>query len=188
MTADKLQIELAKLGYNDRWIDSGILTIEVLNCQLMAFDKNAETNTEHFRYATFLNYLKTRNGLNDLELENYLSITLGDNDQTMAGSATAALFDKVDLTDQQFYRVIVALRSFGDWSEKLIIRHQLLRALRTVGLNVEIFEKCISSGDSVIHKYLLAIADSTQLQILSVKGGNKAIRNIAEQKLKHLAI
>jgi hypothetical protein len=185
MTEDKIIIELAKLGYNAKWLDSGILTIEVLNDQLIAFDKNSEANTEHFRYTTLLNYLKASERLTDLEIENYISITLGDKDQTMAGSATAALFDKVDLTDRQFYRVIVALRSFGDWSEKLIIRHQLLRALRTVGLNVEIFEKCISSGDSVIHKYLLEIADRTQLQILSVKGGNKAIRNLAEQKIKH---
>lgn len=186
MTEQELSDKLYKIGYTTLWLDSGVLTIDYLNEQVKVYDNSDDKNTEHYRYATFSNYLSSKTELSDIEFENYLKLTFEDNNPLMAGSATADVFYKINLTEEQFERLCKTIGHFGKWTEKLVTRQILLRQIKSLKFTDGLFDKCIENGDSVIHEYILDIANGDQLQELAVKGKSKKIRNTASQKLKNL--
>ena len=53
-------------------------------------------------------------------------------------------------------------------------------------LTTDLFKECIVNGDSVIHEYILEIADLNQLNELVINGKNKKIINIATEKVNRL--
>ncbi len=186
MTDKELVDKLSKIGYTNLWLDYGVLTIEYLIEQVQTFDNGDDQNTEHYRMNAFRHYLSSKNNLLDIEFDNYLELALKDNDVLMAGTATADLFNKVDSTDLQFEKLSKSIRHFGDWTEKVVTRQTLLRKLNTNNLTDEFFKECITDGDSVIHEYILDLANFNQLQELVINGKNKKIRNIAIEKLNRI--
>ncbi|MGV0923744.1 hypothetical protein [Empedobacter tilapiae] len=186
MIDNELKDKLAKIGYTILWLDYGVLTIEYLNEQEKVFENSNDQNTEHYRYSTFRQYLSSKSNLSDTEFDNYLRLTLADIDILMASSAAVDLFNMKDLTEQQFQKLCNSIGHFGKWTEKVVTRQTLLRQLRTNKLTDDIFKKCIEKGDSVIHEYIIDIANINQLEELIIKGKNKKIRNIASEKLKRL--
>ncbi|MBS1750007.1 MAG: hypothetical protein JST63_08885 [Bacteroidetes bacterium] len=186
MTDKELIDRLSKIGYTKSWLDYDVLTIEYLNEQVKTFDNSNDQNKEHYRMNAFRHYLSLKNNLSDIEFDNYLELIFKDNDALMAGTAMADLFNKVNLTDFQFEKLSKSIRHFGHWTEKVITRQTLLRKLKTNNLTDELFKECIKNGDSVIHEYMLDLADFNQLQELVIFGKNKKIRNIATEKLNKL--
>lgn len=186
MTDNELKEKLAKIGYTPLWLDYGVLTIEYLEEQEEVFENSDDQNTEHYRYSTFRKYLSSKSNLSDTEFDNYLRLTFADIDTLMAGSAAVDLFNSIDLTEQQFQRLCNSIGHFGEWTGKIVARQILLRQLRTNKLTDSLFKECIENGDSVIHEYVLNIANKNQLKELINKGKNKKIRNIATEKLKRL--
>lgn len=188
MTDKELKDKLSKIGYSILWLDYGILTIEYLVEQEVVFDNCEDQNTEHYRYSTFRQYLSSKDNLSDTELDNYLRLTFLDIDPLMAGSAAIDLFNRTNLTEQQFQKLCNSIHYFGEWTEKVVTRQTLLRQLRTSKLTDDLFKKCIENGDSVIHEYILDIADNDQLEELVIIGKNKQIRNIASEKLQRIKL
>jgi hypothetical protein len=186
MTDKELKNKLAKIGYSTLWLDYGILTIEYLIEQEDVFDNSDDQNTEHYRYSTFRQYLNSKNNLTDKELDNYLRLTFADSDTLMAGSAAVNLFNNIDLTDQQFIKLCNSIGHFGEWTERIVTRHTLLRQLRTNKLTDDLFNECIENGDSIVQGKILDIAETNQLELLAFKGKNKKIRNTALERLKRL--
>jgi len=186
MTDKELIDRLSKIGYTKSWLDYDVLTIEYLNEQVKTFDNSNDQNKEHYRMNAFRHYLSLKNNLSDIEFDNYLELIFKDNDALMAGTAMADLFNKVNLTDFQFEKLSKSIRHFGHWTEKVITRQTLLRKLKTNNLTDKLFKECIKNGDSVIHEYMLDLADFNQLQELVIFGKNKKIRNIATEKLNKL--
>jgi hypothetical protein len=186
MTDKELIDKLAKIGYTTLWLDYKILTIDYLAEQEQFFDNSDDQNTEHYRYQTFRHYLSSKDKLSDIEFDNYLKLTFEENDPLMAGSAAADLFNKLDLTNFQFEKLCKTIGHFGEWTEKVVTRQTLLRQLKLSKLTTELLKECIVNGDSVIHEYILDIADLNQLQELTINGKNKKIRNIASEKVNRL--
>jgi hypothetical protein len=186
MTDKELTNKLAKFDYTNLWLDYGVLTIEHLIAQEQEFDNCNDKNTEHYRYGTFRYYLSSKTKLSDIEFDNYLKLTMDDKDVFMAGSATADLFSMIDLTQFQFQKLCEVIGHFGKWTNKVVIRQVLLRELKQRELTADLFRKCIENGDSIVHEYILEIANIAQIQELAIKGKNKKIRNIATEKLKKL--
>jgi hypothetical protein len=186
MTDKEISDKLAKIGYTTLWLNYGVLTIDNLIEQEQIFDNSNDHNTEHYRSQTFLHYLNSKNKLSEIEFDNYLRLTCEDNDQLMAGSAAVALFSKTDLTQQQFEKLCKSLQHFGKWTEKVVTRQTLLRKLRTSKLTSDLFKECIAIGDTIIHEYILDIADLNQLHELVTNGKTKKIRNVAKEKLNKL--
>ncbi len=186
MTDKDLKDKLAKLGYTTLWLDYGVLTIDHLAEQEQTFENSDDQNTEHYRYQTFRHYLSSKVKLTNREFDNYLRLTFKDNDSLMAGAAAVDLFNMADLTDIQFEKLCKEIRHFGDWTEKVVTRQTLLRQLRTKKITNELFMDCITKGDSVIHEYILDIADLEQLKELKICGKNKKIRNIATEKIRRM--
>jgi hypothetical protein len=183
MTDRQLKDKLTKIGYTTLWLDYGVLTIDYLIEQEQTFDNSDDQNTEHYRYQTFRYYLSSKNKLSDYEFDNYLKLTFEDSDTLMAGSAAVDLFNYVELTDLQFDKLCKAIGHFGKWTEKVVTRQILLRQLKTSEMTTDLFKECIINGDSVIHEYILEIADLNQLKELTINGKNKKIRNIATEKV-----
>jgi hypothetical protein len=186
MTDKELKKKLAKIGYTTLWLDYGVLTIDYLTEQEQNFDNSDDQHTEHYRYHTLRRYLSDKDILSDIEFENYLSLVFEDNDQLMAGSAAADLFNKIDLTDFQFEKLCKLIGHFGVWTEVVVSRQSLLRKLKAGNLTKELFRECLVNGDSVIQEYIVDIADLNQLEELAKNGNNKKIRNIATEKVQRL--
>ena len=188
MTDQELKNKLAKIGYTTLWLDYGVLTIEHLIEQEKVFENSDDQNTEHYRYSTFRQYLSSKNNLSDTEFDNFLRLAFADSDSIMAGSAVVDLFNRTHLTEEQFQNLCNSIGHFGEWTEKIVTRQTLLRQLRTNNLTDDLLKVCIEIGDSVIHEYILDIADTNQLEELTIKGKNKKIKNMASDKLKKLTL
>ena len=121
------KMKLAKLGYGAKWVEYGFVTEALLEAQLHEFGKGEDPNPEHYRYASFLNWLKSKEQLTDLEIERYIDLAKEEPDQPMAGSAMRELVLFSQLTDEQFEFVKEQLSEFGGWTDKLIAKATLKR-------------------------------------------------------------
>ncbi len=190
----ELKQKLSILDYSAQWIEYNILSIEVLEEQLEVFQNGEDKNTEHYRYATFRKYLSEKTTFINWELENYVTLCKNDKNAMMAGSAMIDVLFKIDLSDEQFDYFCSKLRELGDWSEKTIIRHQLMRSIKTKDVTDELVQECLvtdelvqeclKSEDLIVIEQLAEKASASQLSTISLLGTTKRIRNTAELKLK----
>jgi hypothetical protein len=184
MKDNNLNDQLLKLGYSHKWLEFGLLTMELLHTQIITYEQDADENTEHYRYATFRNFLATKETLTVPEFDNYITLALSDEATTMAGAAMIDLFTKVNLTEVQFEKLVAQMIKLGDWTKDAIARQALLRKLKYQKLTNELFDECFEKGDNAIQEYLLGIANTEQLTRLSIQGRTKRIRNTAIQRLR----
>jgi len=118
---DKLTLtNLAKLGYSQTWLDSGILTEADLAKQIAELATGEDPNTEHYRYKVFCAFIDKIDNLDNKLLQQILKILKSDNDQAMSSSATIHLLKKHYLTNNQFDIIALHLQTLGDWTEKHI--------------------------------------------------------------------
>lgn len=66
------QTDLEKLEYTQNWLDFGILSEEFLVKQLAEFEQGEDKNTEHFRYATFSQFIRKHDRFSDLQVQNFI--------------------------------------------------------------------------------------------------------------------
>ncbi|MNJ91935.1 hypothetical protein D3C87_95900 [compost metagenome] len=182
MTGEQLTAKLEKLGYTHLWLESGVLTEEQLLEQEQLFDRGEDQNTEHYRYATLSLYLQGKEALSTFELEHFLELLENDPNTYMAGSAAIAVFNLVELTDEQFDWFTEKIAVWGDWTRKTVLRQTFLRKLRKEDHSHELINDCIMNGDAFVQNYLLENyrLDQKQLEALSVHGKNKRIRTAAK--------
>ncbi len=185
MTEEELTSKLEKLGYTHLWMEFNVLTIDQLLGQEKLFDQGEDKNTEHYRLGVCVAYLWIKKILSDKELANYVELLKNDPNTYMSGSAAIEVFNRIDLTDKQFDWFSQEISCFGDWTEKLVLRHRFLRQLNAVEPTDELISDCILNGDSFVQDYLLdkIKLNQNQLQELSIHGKNKEIRAIAQKRL-----
>ena len=176
---------LLKLGYTNLWLELGLLTKEQLNEQLIEFEESNDDNTEHYRYQILRNYLKTKQILTNIELDNYLKVANSEIDRTMASSALCDILQKTQLTDLQFDIVCSKVTEFGfeTLTKKVIPRQVLLRRLKSENLTEGLFAESLNSNDSIVQQFLLNLADTNQLKQIAKNGATNAIRNVAIERL-----
>ena len=107
----------------------------------------------------------------------------------MAGAAIVRLLSHRELSDYQFKVVCNALRFFGSWTEKIILRETLFRKFNKAIRNNEIFKEevfleFLNIGNGDVHRVLIHYADKAQMELIVEKGSTKAVRNIAKQELR----
>ena len=120
---------LETLGYNEKWLEYGLLDKEILKTQLAEFEKGYDVNIEHYRYATFLHWRREKEYFSDLEISHFIELALEDTDKTMSGSAVKELITSSKITNSQFHIIQKEFVKFGDWTEKVIQREILKRNL-----------------------------------------------------------
>ena len=120
-------MDILKLGYTKKWIDYGFLTEEILSKQIAEFEKEGGKPVEHYRYNSFVNWLKGREALNNEEVNNFILLCTDDKNDRMSGSAIKDLFVSDKISDEQFEIIKLKLPQFGEWTEKLTTREVFTR-------------------------------------------------------------
>lgn len=184
MTEQELAAKLEKLGYTRMWLEYGVLTEELLLEQDRLFDRGEDQHTDHYRYSTCKQYLREKETLTTSELEHFFALLQQDPDTYMAGSAVIDVFNRIELTDEQFTWFVGKVVALGDWTEKTVLRQTFLRKLRKGNLAEDLIRDCIINGDAVVQNYLLenCSLDQPQLEELSIHGKNKQIRTDAKSQ------
>ncbi len=187
MTNKADSTELTILGYTSKWIEYGILSLEQLKKDLSEFRQpNSDRSTEHYRYKVLIEYVDSKREFSDDEIDRLLELLVQDTDPAMAHSFVIFDLLKRDvLTDQQF----TSFKSHPLAKEADISRAysicNLLRSLQRDGLTIKVLDRCIEEGDAKVHKMLLEYTDLPYKAILALSksGANKAVCNIAKQRL-----
>lgn len=186
MTEQELADTCALLGYSTLWIEYDFLSPEYLHQQKLFFNESDDKNTEHYRYRAFSDYLHGKQRLTDTSFDHYLQLALLDPNPMIAGSAISDLFKSIDLTERQFDLLCKTILTFGDWAQKIVLRHTLLRKLKTETFSNTLFRECMEDGDGFVQHKLLGLANREQLDELANEACNNQIRRMAKVELRRL--
>lgn len=116
-------MDLKLLAYTPKWIEYGFLTQEQYNLQLIEFEKVEDTNKEHYRYRSFIDFIEEKSAFKDDDISHFLELVEMDVDQAMASSALVQLLKSKKLTPSQYMNVKLAILKY-DFGEKLIKKYE----------------------------------------------------------------
>ena len=173
------------MHYNPKWFEYGFLDETWLSNQVEQVKVMGDESTEHYRYAAFKSLLESNPSLDDLTIAQYIELAELDEDQTMAQAALALLARSRNLTDEQLDRVKSHVAFRTPTLQDIITQHQLLRTLDADQLTDEVFERCVTMGNRDVQRKLLGRQDLSAKQLLRLmtNGSNRAVRNLARQRL-----
>ena len=177
---------LAALEYDPLWLDLGILSPDALLAQFAEFQTGDDPNPEHYRYRTITAFLAAQPSLTDTLLDGISHLLRIDPDQLMAPAVRGHfLLPHPGLTNDQFER-LAALPETQAQNPREVLRARFLRRLAAGEWTPELLDHCITRGDSVVQLALLdhPRLDRPTLSHLATNGCNKAIRNMAAQRLR----
>lgn len=183
---NQIEHALHKLQYDPLWLEYGLLDKATLLQQSAQFDASDDKNTEHYRYAAFRAFLGSYSSLTSELLDKYVHLAQIDPDQGMGQAVLSALVGWPYLTDTQLDRLDMHLSPSSPALRRGMERARLLRQLQPGSVNNDLFQRALTSRDDGIQRELLNSYDISreQVEILRDQGTNKAIRNIARQKLQ----
>jgi hypothetical protein len=183
-------MELSKLQYSEKWVEYGFLTEEVLNAQIKAFESGTDQNPEHFRNASFLNWLKPKKSVTDEEIDQFLELAALE----LVTEEEEKLDETVELlagSDTQFDSMKERLPAFGDWTKKLIAYEVLVRKLKSHPITPQVFKECLAYKlEFQDNRPLVLLIEQTEnvdvLAKFENKGVGKRIKTLATKKLSKL--
>ncbi len=180
------QSALDLLGYHPKWLEYGMVADAFLHMQVEEFAGSDDQNTEHYRYGAFRAVLREHTSLPDDLLNYYVELAELDAEPAMAGSALADLIHWRGLTEQQREQLSVHPAFAAPFLQKGISRSRLLRRLKREPLTAALFEECLAEKDGVLQRAMLEASSIArdQLETLAEHGENRAVRNIAAQRLQ----
>jgi hypothetical protein len=174
-----------ELGYHPKWLEYGYLSDSFLQNQIERLRQGEDPHLEHYRYVAFQAILDNAQTLSDVEIARYIELAQLDADRSMGQGALSLLLRWYGLTDEQFQNLVNHPALAVDWVQKLAVRRNLIRIVHTRPFTDAMFEHCLTLGDSQIHRLLLNTIDLTQqIEILAARAANRAVRNIAKQRLR----
>ena len=177
------------LHYDPKWLDYGFVDFTLLEKQLVEYRTREDDNLEHYRFEAFKALLERTDVLDEVTFQRYIEMANLDEDQTMARAALGMLARHPKLTDAQILHIRTdpsfAMSALQDIIEQTII----FRALDAPNLSDELFDRCVSRGNAEVQRKLLHRTELSrdQLACLMQRGVNKAIRNIAANRLRQTA-
>lgn len=176
-----MEEKLRSLGYTRKWIESGILTEEVLESQVKDVSGDGGVSNEHFRFSVLCNWLNEQIRASDSEIQYFLEVAVEDPDESMAGSSVEKLLHCSWLTDSQYLRVSNQLKGYGTWTLKSIERASLKRKLSHSSISDEFFDELIDNGS---YKTAFEHPGITreQMETISIKAPSRKLRNLARQE------
>lgn len=184
-------MELAKLGYTQKWIDYKFLTQKALKEQLAEYELGEYESGELLRFDTFMTWLEKKKKFTQIQIDQLLELAKEDEDELMAGTVVRELFSSPFLTQAQFDYMLTILPSFGDWTTKMIRRQVLSRRIEKETITNELYQEALAYKNEFDDNRLLIniIRLTTDLLILAdfqQNGCGKRIRTIAEKRVKQI--
>lgn len=83
-----------KLGFTQKWIDLGIITPEKLAEPGIQWNKSEDSNTEHYRWRAFQDFLAERKNLESETLKELYDLGKNDSDSVMGGSMMVDILNR----------------------------------------------------------------------------------------------
>jgi hypothetical protein len=87
---------LRKLGFNQEWIDLGIITTDKLRQIEAEWTTSDDRNTEHYRWRAFLDFIQSKHSLDASTARRLYSLGASDPDSAMGGSIMAHILRRQD--------------------------------------------------------------------------------------------
>lgn len=170
------------LEFSDEWLRLGLLTEAGLRELGQEYEASDDKATEHYRLRVFREYLKSRRPLSPQMVEALYELGREDPSRGMGGAMMRELVDLAECPPE----VLEKASASGD--------NHLVRAVwwrRTLeemksGVTEDLFARCLGSRDGVVQRGLLERPELTrsQLEQLVETGANRAVRNMARQRLR----
>jgi len=141
---------------------------------------------EHERYRLFAARLADLRELSDSLLESLIAEATGDSDLSLSESLLGLIAVHDALTRSQRHSLFRHAYFQRPFLQRLLQRATLIEFLGSGPLSVDLFARCLASMDNAVQRRLLEHPRirRDQLDELSRHGANRAIRNIATQKLR----
>jgi hypothetical protein len=183
---EKITQQLALLHYSPEWLAHNFLTLDALQKQVETYHRGEDQGREHYRYGTFRWILYSRTSMSDEQVEHFIELAQKDEDSFMARAALWDLLQWKGLSQQQLDRLSEDPRFEHPGYQKIILHRRLYTELQTSPLTADLFERCLATRDDGIQRYLLEECEPTRNQMaeLAEKGVNRAVRNIARERLR----
>ncbi len=180
---------LTKLGYDPKWFTYGFLEVPFLREQSEHYDNGIDKNTEHYRYEAFRRLLESLTSIDNHTFDRYIELAELDEDKAMANAALSLLIRHPSLTHQQLEQ-IKSLPALAEKTiQKIIEETQLLQELDASAIQDGVFDRCMTLAKSSVQRKLLSKSGITafQLELLRDHGASRAIRNLAQERLRRLS-
>ncbi len=172
---------LARLGYTEGWLSSGVMSEEQLLSQYEAIETSEDQASEHYRHSLFRDYLSTKRKMTNDEVA--VVFALRDNHSIdLRTNRILELLRSNILHDDQ----LDWIRRYPEVSEnpihRALLRSKLLRKIDLSSI-ADSFEDIRASKDPLVHAHILERDDLLPEHVfwLAEFGGNRKLRNIAKQ-------
>lgn len=176
----KIEDALEKMGYTSKWLSNGIIDNNMIFDQIKSL--NIDPHTEHYRYASMVNFLNRSINLEDEVFDGLISIL--DADIDIMESIYLYMFENIILTERQNNIVKAKVLTFGEWAEKRVhlieLKCKLLNETISKKELVEIIDEANPKTQKLIVEYC---KDREVLKELLKRTTFKKIRNILNNKL-----
>lgn len=174
------------LGYDRRWLGFGLISEDLLRAQEKTYDSSGDHNVEHYQHAAFQDWFASRDAVSDQDLATFLDIVESLEPARIDTQMPLHVLAKYSgLSDSQL-ELLSHHRLFTSPSlAKQVRRTTLMRDLQPGRQSPAVFKACVESRDSWVHERLLTVQGLPRefLERLAVEGANRAIRNVASQRL-----
>lgn len=173
---------LAALGYSRRWLDLGLLSVDVLDGQLALFRSGTDPATGSYRFGAFVEAVQNL-PLTDTRVTELLEVARLDSDASASREMLTELLRQPGLSDTAFESVAAAC----GWKEQR--RYRVLRELRRIGPTPVVLERCLATRDGDVHEALLGVPELPRAYVeeLAEHGAWRRVRNAAAARLKQRA-
>lgn len=169
------------LGFSDEWLRLGLVTEDKLRALGHEYGASDDKNTEHYRYRVFGKFLAAHRPLSAQMAEALYELGRNDPYPPIGGVMMREVVDLPECPD----RVLEKASASGEQHlVKAVWRRRMLAELNC-GLTEDLFARCLASRDSPMQRELLVRPELTrgQLERLAEAGSNRAVRNMARERL-----
>lgn len=182
---------IEELHFHPRWFETQLLPGAFFKQLLEKFRKNKADDEdgwqclEHYRYYAFCSVLAEFSGFTDEHIRHYIELCDVDEDQAMAHAARMQLLEWEGLNRQQYEALTRHPAYATPTAQKIIRRNEMWEALMVEAVSDELFRLIRGQQDSVVERELVQHPgiSTEQLVILAHEGQNRAVRNMARNRL-----
>jgi hypothetical protein len=100
------------LEFNQDWVELGIITPEKLKRLEAEWAKGEDTNTEHYRWRAFLDFMESKGVLDENTAKALYNLGANDPDWAMGGSIMAEILRRKDCPNDLLERAAKSDRKF----------------------------------------------------------------------------
>ena len=181
---DSIEQAITRLGYNQDWLDLGIVSESLLLQQLADITTKPDCYAEHCRHRAFDEFLDRQSKLSDQQIKSLMQLVdSGKESFDLHNQRMLSLLYSGLLSEQQFKQLNQYHNFLEDPVANIYQRTKLIRAIKKHGLSA-VFAQVKNSTDNEVQRFALSIKgiNLEQIQWFRKYGCSRTIRNLAKNK------